>query len=495
MIASTPHHSANATMIRAILAALCIATPLSAQRIVPPPALFRDPGFIKDFVGSYGILSDVEPRVSPDEQALLGKVRELFEQSKFQEAEAAIQAFIQECAKPTDRKKEPTEVSPAMIFVLGNLYFQADRTEQARNQFLEAIKKFPRFRRAYTNLGYLHISKNQIDQALPMFQKAVELGESSSRVYGLIGYCHLTRRNPLAAENAYRQAYLLDPAARDWKLGLAQALIQQEKFPEAASMLGSLIEENPNDKQLWLQQSHAYLAMDRKSDAIVNLEILRRKGLADEANLNLLGNLHMDAGQPGLALIAYQDAISKARTLDIERTLKSARILNDYGNPAEAEKLLASLRARAGDSPNPADRTRIALTEVRVARSAGQNDRVSTLLQQLVELNPSDPEVMLELARHKDLLSRDETDEAKRSELVREARTHYQLALRSEAVAYQANLALGQMFVREKRYTEAMPCLEAALAKRKSESLEQYVSRVRRAADRQKQREEAKAES
>ena len=50
------------------------------------------------------------------------------------------------------------------------------------------------------------------------------------------------------------------------------------------------------------------------------------------------------------------------------------------------------------------------------------------------------------------------------------------------------------MLVRERRYTEAMPVLETALALKKSESLEQYVSRVRRAADRQKQKEERELE-
>ena len=44
-----------------------------------------------------------------------------------------------------------------------------------------------------------------------MLQKAIELGENSSRAYGLLGYCHLLRKNALAGENAYRQAYLLDP--------------------------------------------------------------------------------------------------------------------------------------------------------------------------------------------------------------------------------------------------------------------------------------------
>lgn len=457
---------------------------LLAEVITPPANLFRDPKFVREFVGSYGFLSEVEPKVSPDEQVALATIRNLFENSKFREAELELGRFMQETEQPSDPKKAPAEISPAMIFVLGNLYFQANRTDEARRAFLDAIRRFPRFRRAHTNLAYLYISKNQTDEAMPMLQKAIELGESSPRIYGLLGYCHLLKKNALAAENAYRHAYLLDPSSRDWKLGLAQALMAQEKFPEAANLIATLIEENPNDKQLWLQQTNAFLAMERKEDAIVNLESLRLKGIAEEANLNLLGNLYMDGNQPQLALLAYLAAMEKSSVLDIPRALKSARILNDYGSPEKAEAFIARIRDKAGDKLAAPDQTALLLAEARVSQSLNQQQRTGALLDELVQLNPADGEVLLELARHKDRLSREEKDEDKHASLVTEAKTHYQLAARNDAVAYAANLALGQMLVRERRYPDALVHLQLALGLKKSESLEQYTSRVRRAADR-----------
>lgn len=457
---------------------------LLAETIIPPSNLFRDPKFVREFVGSYGFLSDVEPRVSPDEQAALAIIRDLFDQSKFREAEQTLTRFVQETEKPTDSKKVAAEISPAMIFILGNLYFQADRPTEARKAFLDAIDRFPRFRRAHTNLAYLYISKNQTDEAMPMLQKAIELGENSPRVYGLLGYCHLLRKNAVAAENAYRQAYLLDASSRDWKLGLAQSLMAQEKFPEAANLIGTLIEENPNDKQLWLQQTNAYLAMDRKEDAIVNLESLRLKGIADETNLNLLGNIYMDRGEPKLALHSYLAATEMATSLNIPRSLKSARVLNDYGSPLDAQAFIDKIREKAGNGLTTADHTALLLTEVRVSQSLKQPERTGTLLNQLIEIDPTDGEVLLELARHKDQLSRDEVNEEQRSIWVTEAKTNYQLAARVEEVAYPAHLSLGQMLVRERRYSEALTHLQTALNLKKSESLEQYTSRVRRAADR-----------
>ena len=384
-----------------------------AERITPPSNLFRDPAFVRDFVGSYGFLSDVEPKVSNEEQELLVKVRELFEASRFRDAEQEIVRFIQEIENPTDPEVTKGEISPAMVFVLGNLYFQADRTDEARRAFLEAIRRFPRFRRAYTNLGYLYISKNLTAEALPMLQKAIELGENSSRAYGLLGYCHLLKKNALAGENAYRQAYLLDPDSRDWKLGLAQALMAQDKFAEASSLIGSLIEENPNDKQLWLQQTNALLAMEKKEEATVNLEVLRLKGLADESNLNLLGNLYMDGNEPQLALYAYLAAMEGSETFDMERTLKSAKILSDYGYPDKADEFITRIRSKTGDSISDRDRLSLMLTEVAIAQAKKQTDRVEMILNRLLDLNPTNGEVLLELGRHKDLLSRDEMDEGK----------------------------------------------------------------------------------
>jgi uncharacterized protein HemY len=192
----------------------------------------------------------------------------------------------------------------------------------------------------------------------------------------------------------------------------------------------------------------------------------------------------MDRNEPQLALLAYLAAMDKAAALDIPRALKSARILNDYGFPDKAEQFIARIRVKTGDTLPPKDLTALLLAEVRVAQSKGETDRTSALLNQLAELNPADGEVLLELARHKDLLSREEQDEEKRNALVADARTNYQLAARVESVAYPANLALGQMLVRERRYPEALTHLQTALNLKKSESLEQYLSRVRRAADR-----------
>lgn len=473
-----------------ILVPLCNAK----ESPIAPAELFRQPGFAKDFVGSYGILSDVEPDVSDTEQKLLTRLQPLFDGSKFSEAETMLIQYIKETEKPSDPTLQPGEISPALVFVLGNLYFQSEKLDDARRAFLEAIRRFPKFRRAHTNLGYLYIKQEKMDEALASFQKTVELGEKSPRVMGMLGYCYMVKQNAIAAENAYRQAYLIDPNARDWKLGLAQTLQMQEKHVEAASMFGNLIKENPQDRQLWMRQTSAYIACDKKNEAILNLEMLKLMKLSDEKSLSLLGNLYMDQEQPLLALQAFTAAMEISQPLNISQAIKSARIMNDYGNAKEAAQLILNIRNKAGETLSTTDRLSLDLAEVKVARAQNQIAQVGIILARLLKDNPTNPEILLETAKHYDQLARNEQNEDKQKQHIGEAKTNYQLAMQYDVTAYQANLGYGQMLIRDSRALDALPYIEKALSLKKSEILEQYTARVRRAADREKikkEREEA----
>jgi tetratricopeptide (TPR) repeat protein len=217
------------------------------------------------------------------------------------------------------------------------------------------------------------------------------------------------------------------------------------------------------------------------------------KGLANESELNLLGNIYMEQGEAQLALYAYLEAIDKAPKLDVARALKSARILNDYGFPDKAAAFVDKV-AKTG-SLSAKDAMDLDLVRVKIAQSAGDTERVGSLLRDLFARDSANPEIRLELARHYDNLAKNGTDEAKRATDLGEAKNYYKFALESPKVAYQANLGLGQLLVREKLYLDSIPYIEKALSLKTGDkaSLEQYLSRVRRAADRETQRKEREA--
>lgn len=462
----------------------------AADPIPISPSQFHGKDFVKAFIGSYGFLSPVEPKVDAEEAALLAELGEMFGRGRFKEAESQLVNFIRLRDRPVDPTQEAKGVSAAMIFVLGNLYFQNDRVRDAERSYQLAIKRFPKFRRAFKNLALLYASAGDMEKALPNLKQAIQLGDGDHRSFGLLGYAYLLDKKPVAAEGGYRQAYLLNPDEKDWKMGLAQALIMQEKWPESAALLGELIDETPDSKQLWLQQANAYLGMDQKMRAAANFEILRRKGLADVATLDLLGNIYMDQGQPMLALGAYLAAMRKGEGLNIRRSLETARVLVDYGATEEALEYVVAVRDQAAGQLTTADQVALLLVEMDAAKVNQDEEKVGALLDQVLEIEPGNGKALVErglyLEGRADLV--DDPDE--REALLAKARTSLRLALEKPDVAYEANLRYGQMQVRQRQFIEGVNYLKVALELKESDNLQQYVRRVERAAERQKVREE-----
>ena len=89
-----------------------------AEPIKIPKEQFRSPEFIKGFVGAFGFLSPVEPKVDREESELLADLVGLFSDARFRESEARLVDFIKLRRNPIDEGVEPMDVSPALIFQL-----------------------------------------------------------------------------------------------------------------------------------------------------------------------------------------------------------------------------------------------------------------------------------------------------------------------------------------------------------------------------------------
>src|SRR5262245_6333548 len=107
--------------------------------------LWKDPTFQKNFLGSYGFVSELEPRVTPEEREELQKLMAVMSKDM-----AAAQKQLEALAKPDNA---------VMQFTLGNVYFQTDQQDKAAERYKLAIAKFPNFRRAHKNLALVQVQK------------------------------------------------------------------------------------------------------------------------------------------------------------------------------------------------------------------------------------------------------------------------------------------------------------------------------------------------
>ena len=110
-------------MIKALAGARCLRRCDGADRLrwkLDPEIqkLWSDPEFKKQFLGTYGIHADIEPKVSPEERAVLEKVYPLLG------SDSAAAAKLLETAATS-------EATALFDFILGNLAFQDDRDADA----------------------------------------------------------------------------------------------------------------------------------------------------------------------------------------------------------------------------------------------------------------------------------------------------------------------------------------------------------------------------
>ena len=192
-------------LLRIFCTLLCLTTPLMAKN--PAKAMWKDPAFIKSFTGSYGFLAGAEPEISAEE---IDALRDLIDIINTRPTAAITQLEQQITAK----------TSAAFDFILANLYFQQGDLKKAEKHYKVAIEKYPDFRRAYKNLGLLQAQDDNFKDSVVTISTALEKGVVDGRAYGLLGYGYLTQELYYPAEAAYRQAILIQPEVKDWKIGL-----------------------------------------------------------------------------------------------------------------------------------------------------------------------------------------------------------------------------------------------------------------------------------
>lgn len=427
----------------------------------PMAELWDNPQFQKEFTASYGVLAGYEPGLNDEEKSTL---RTLIQIIKARPEEAIKQLAPQ--IKSDD--------SAAFDFILANLYFQQGQLNEASQYYKQAINKYPAFRRAYKNLGLVQIQDNNYKAAIVSLSKAMELGEVDGRAYGLLGFSYLTQENYYPAEAAYRQAILMQPEVRDWKLGLARCLLEMGQFSDAVAMMDSLIQEDPNNTDYWVLQSNALLGMDETLKAARNLEIVDRLGKAELQTLSLLGDIYMNNDMPDLALNAYLKASEIAEASDLDTLIKSAEVMTLTVNYTQADRLIKSIRADFSDSLSDSDDLELLTYEAKIARANGEDTRAAELLEKIIERDLLNGEAIIELAKYY-------ADQ----EQLAEAVTRFEQAAKIREFERTALIAHAQVLVNYKRYSEALPLLYRALRLESDRNLKDYTDRVERASRKQ----------
>jgi tetratricopeptide (TPR) repeat protein len=459
---------AAAIVLAAAAAASAGAAPLRGDDEMPRPSavvsppdlevIWDDPGFRRSVVGGYGISPDVEPRITPDDIALLELVRQLMP-DELKAAEALLRESVRE------------DGSAVVDLTLAGVQFQQERLDEALANYRTAVAKFPSFRRAYRNIGLICTRQGKHSEAIAAFNRMIELGAADPYAYGLLGFCHTQKADFQPAEAAYRNALLLQPDNVEWRLGLTRSVFKQGKYEDAASLLDVLVAAYPDKADFWLLQAHTFLGLKQPMRAAENLEAMDAIGRSTVDSLYTLGDIYLAESLNDLALHAFERAVRKSAGQGAQRAVRSAEMLSFKGGMPQARTLLATIRESFGDRLGDADRRKVLKLQARLAMSGGAgDDEAVKVLTEVIEADPLDGEALMLLGQHHG--RKGEPDQAI---------LMYERAARVEGFAAQAKVKIAQIYVSQSRFSDALPLLRDAQALKPREDVARYIEQVERA--------------
>ncbi len=421
--------------------------------------IWKDPVFQRQFMGSYGIRSDIEPEVTEIERETLARVMNLMSEENTDQARTLLETTV------------APEASALFDFILGNIYFQEDNLDRAGMSFRKAVSKFPDFLRAHKNLAMVDVRNGDFENAIGSLTRTLELGEGAALTYGLLGFSYTSVEDHVNAEYAYRQAMMRQPDSMDWQLGLAQTLFKQEKYADSAALCSQMILREPDNADYWRLQANAYLGLDKPLKAAQNYEYLRTLEKADADSLNKLGDIYVKESMLDIAADVYTEALDKNTGQAPDQYIRNAKVLVNYGGMDDARKLVGKIKDSFSGMLTEEHDVDLLRLEARIALNEGANEKQADILQEIVRINPMDGEALIQLGQY---FSRKDDPE--------KAIFYYERAEAIEGVAAKAMIRHAQLLVQESRYQNAVPLLESALRMEHRSEVAEYLTQVKAAA-------------
>jgi len=391
--------------------------------------------------------------LSAKEAEILTKVKDL----SSTDLDMAIQ-FLKEKITP--------ESSPLLDFTLGNLYFQKEELKEAEDSYRKALKKFPQFIEARSNLAKVLLRRGEIDKALKEFSLLLKEGVKDTEILQLMGYAFLSKGDTISAETCYKEILLLSPENDNAYKGLAQCLLQQERYKEMIGIVKNYLKKNPMDKEMWFLLSNAYIAMGDCKKAIITLECTRRLKIINQDGLSTLGELYLTEGETREALEVYQELVVMGKP-PIPRVLRAVEGFIMLNRLEEAETLIQEV-----DTPKysllPAQENKLKRLKAQITYLKGDYQESLILYKEILKEEPLDGDALIALGDIYYKLGNYE-----------EALIFYERAGRIKEKEVEALIRQAQVEVERENYKRAVELLESAQSIKFQPYIDRYLEQIR----------------
>ncbi len=163
----------------------------------------------------------------------------------------------EEAIKIYSNLSEKFPTNPQFLTQLGNLQLQDQETDLARDSYLKALEISSTFPIALEKLTDLELATEGVNQAKNRIATLIQDNPGNAFLYALKGKIHIFEKNAEEAETALKRSneFQANPPATKMLAGI---YLQNERIPEALSLLESLTKLSPNDIESRLLLASTY---------------------------------------------------------------------------------------------------------------------------------------------------------------------------------------------------------------------------------------------
>jgi tetratricopeptide (TPR) repeat protein len=343
------------------------------------------------------------------------------------------------------------EISATVLYLIGQVYLQLERTVPAEAALKAALVPLPDYLRVHESLGILYVREERYAEAREHLARAAELGLNTAGLHKTLGFINLQTANYWGAISAYQQALTMDQDDRGAQSALLSALDKTNQYSAALSLVEQMLQDTPDNPDLWLWRAHLSLNVNQRESALMSLETAIRLGDDSAANKQVCATLHMERGGIGRAVELLKSAA--AADLDVQFIDQALARLGYEDEWDYFRELLAALDARAS-SLTDTQRSRLLTRRAGLQTHDGNGQAARTSLQEAVELDPSNGEALIVLADAY-RTDRDYT----RAELM------YERASTFELYRENALVSLAQLAIDREDFERALALLRAVVSR------------------------------
>jgi tetratricopeptide (TPR) repeat protein len=391
-------------------------------------------------------------------------------------------------ARASEQYREIMRLDPAdtdAALWLARLYRLQNEHDQAEGVLRALLAHEPENENAVEQLSQLLLDEGKSQEAIATLKSILDRAPAP-RLWDLYGDAYTQIHDLANAEQAYRKAAEAQPADINHRRGLAQTLLNEEKFPEALEQYQHLTEMDAEDPDNYIRLAEIYRQLKQLDKAEQNVLLAKQRAPGNLEVIYYESSIYQAQGRFEDAIRVLSDAVtavkaqseftpSRRRTLAIlyQQLGQLYREVSNYGaavntfeemlrlGPEEDRRgramIIDTYRA-ARDIPKaleashkameayPKDRA-IRTTQALLLGENGQTDPAVAQLRQLLDGTPADFEIQLDLAQvHEQARHWPEAEQAVHA---------------AEKIAAQssdketAGFLLGAIFERQKKFDQA----------------------------------------